>query len=83
MLFSLLSIIIYENCIIFWKEYTNVVIEYMQTKINIKYLQQCINLIVGDWYENRENSTLEKQSVSTNVSTCVGRMLSMHAQAIK
>ena len=74
---------IYDNCIIFWKEYTNVVIEYMQTKINIKYLQQCINLIVGDWYENRENSTLEKQSISTNVSTCVSRMLAMHAQAIK
>lgn len=75
--------LVYENVIVFWKEYESVVIEYLQTKIDIKYLPQCINLIVADWYENREGSTLDTKSVSVSTYSCLRRLLGMHSQPVK
>ena len=72
-----------DGYITFYKEYTNVVIVYNLVKINIQYLPQCINLIVGDWYENREGSALDNKSVSVAVSTALSRMLFMHSQPVK
>ena len=72
-----------DGYITFFKEYPNVVIVYNLVKINIQYLPQCINLIVGDWYENREGSGLDNKSVSANVSTALERMLFMHSLPIK
>ena len=72
-----------DGYITFFKEYSNVVIVYNCAKIDIKYLPQCINLIVGDWYENREGSALDNKSVSVAVSTALSRMLFMHSQPVK
>ena len=72
-----------DDYITFYKEYSNVAIVYKQRKIDIGYLQQCINLIVGDWYENREGSTLDAKSVSNLTASCLSRLLCMHSQPVK
>lgn len=74
---------IFNDRIIFCKDFDNVVVVYNQSKIEIKTLQQCINLIVADWYEHREALELEEKSVSGTTSCSLRNLLDMHKNPVR
>lgn len=71
--------IIENDAIIFQQDYSNAEIKYNETFCYIGYLQQCINLLVADWYENRTNLS---QSENVGISS-LKRLLGMYSVPVK